>query len=89
MAELATIPAPDDIADILTRVTAGKERVILTRNGLKVAAVVPLDDVQTLELIDASEDDMEPGVFERAREEFERGETIPHQEVKRRLGMSG
>lgn len=44
MQELDESQAGSDFADLLNRVVEGKERVILTRQGKAVAALVPVED---------------------------------------------
>jgi prevent-host-death family protein len=45
--------ARDEFADLLNRAAYGKERVILTRRGRELAAVVPIEDVRLLEELEA------------------------------------
>ena len=56
MSRIAVIDARKDLADILNRAAYGKERVVLTRRGKDVAAIVPIDDLNILE---AMEDHMD------------------------------
>ena len=52
MSRIAVIDARKDLADILNRAAYGKERVVLTRRGKDVAAIVPMDDLNILEAIE-------------------------------------
>src|SRR5204862_2238968 len=52
MSRIAVIDARKDLADILNRAAYGKERVVLTRRGKDVAAIVPIDDLNILEAIE-------------------------------------
>lgn len=52
MSKIAVIDARKDLADILNRASYGKERVVLTRRGKDVAAIVPIDDLNMLEAIE-------------------------------------
>ena len=52
MAKIAVIDARKDLADVLNRAAYGKERVVLTRRGKDVAAIVPMDDLNVLEAIE-------------------------------------
>jgi prevent-host-death family protein len=72
--------------DLLERAVKHKERVVLTRRGKPVAALVPIEDLNFLEAI---EDQLDAEEFQRAKEEFERsGEpAIPLEEVVRKLGI--
>jgi prevent-host-death family protein len=72
--------------DLLKRAAKHKERVVLTRRGKPVAALVPIEDLSFLEAI---EDQLDAEEFQRAKEEFERsGEpSIPWEKVKADLGL--
>ncbi|HYR83515.1 MAG TPA: type II toxin-antitoxin system Phd/YefM family antitoxin [Terriglobia bacterium] len=52
MAKIAVIDARKELAEILNRAAYGKERVVLTRRGKDVAAIVPMDDLNILEAIE-------------------------------------
>src|SRR2546426_4701247 len=52
MAKIAVIDARKDLADVLNRAAYGKERVVLTRRGKDVAAIVSIDDLNMLEAIE-------------------------------------
>ena len=72
IAESTTVPtadAPDRFAEIPTRAADDKERVILTRAGRPVAALIPIEDLEWLEAI---EDRIDAEDYRAAREEFER-----------------
>jgi prevent-host-death family protein len=56
MSRIAVIDARKDLADILNRAAYGKERVVLTRRGKDVAAIVPMDDLDTLEAMEDRRD---------------------------------
>src|SRR3954471_1875966 len=45
---ISTTAARDRFADILNRAAYGKERVVLTRRGRPLVAVVPIEDVERL-----------------------------------------
>src|SRR5262249_54117734 len=52
MGKIAVIDARKDLADVLNRAAYGKERVVLTRRGKDVAAIVPIDDLNILEAVE-------------------------------------
>ena len=81
MSKVAVIDARKDLADILNRAAYGKERVVLTRRGKDVAAIVPMDDLAILE---ALEDHMDVTESEKILERVRRGseETLSLKEVK-------
>jgi prevent-host-death family protein len=68
MSKIAVIDARKDLADILNRAAYGKERVVLTRRGKDVAAIVPMDDLNILEAIEDHMDVKESEkILERVR----------------------
>jgi prevent-host-death family protein len=46
---MTTIDAKEKFTDLINHVSHNKERIILTRRGKDVVAVVPLEDLQFLE----------------------------------------
>jgi prevent-host-death family protein len=70
MSKIRVIDARKDLADILNRAAYGKERVVLTRRGKDVAAIVPIDDLNILE---AMEDHMDVSESERILERVRAG----------------
>ncbi len=48
--------APDAFSDAVVRAERDKERVLLTRDGRPVAALVPIEDVEALEALEDAED---------------------------------
>ena len=73
MSRIAVIDARKDLAEILNRAAYGKERVVLTRRGKDVAAIVPVDDLAILEAIEDHMDLTESEkILERVRAGSER-----------------
>jgi prevent-host-death family protein len=84
-AEPATGPLPDAIA----QAERGNGRVVLTRNGNPVAAVVPISDLQILEEQDA-EDEYWTRVADDALTQWDaegRPDGVSHQELMARYGI--
>jgi prevent-host-death family protein len=79
VAILEATKAKDMFGDTLNRAAYGKERIILTRRGKPLAAIVPLED---LELLDAMENAADIEEVRAAREEAARGEVVPWESVK-------
>lgn len=48
--------ARGSFADMLNRAAYGKERVVVTRRGKALAAIVPLEDVETLDALEDGRD---------------------------------
>ena len=78
---VSTVEAREKFSDVINRAAYGKERVILTRRGKPIVAVVPIDDI---ELLEALEDRMD---LDAAREALKETGTIPLAKVKAELGL--
>lgn len=70
----------------LDRVVRDRERVIVSRHGKKVAALVPLKDLAALEKL---EDRLDAADLQSARKLWERGgrKTVPWEKLKAELGL--
>ena len=85
-ATLSSANARDQLSDILNRAAFGKERVVVSRRGKPLAAVVPLEDIATLE---ALEDALDAAEIQKRLLEWEAAGKpgIPLEEVAIRLGV--
>ncbi len=81
MSKISTAEARDRLSDIINRAAYGKERVVLTRRGRELAAVVPIEDIRLLEELEDHID------LEAARKALEEEGTIPWEQIKRELGL--
>ncbi len=81
---VSTAQARDQFADVINRVAYGKERVILTRRGKALAAVVPFEDAQLLE---ALEDQLDIEKARAALAEIGDGGTVSWESLKAELGL--
>jgi prevent-host-death family protein len=87
MSRIAVIEARKVLADILNRASYGKERVVLTRRGKDVAAIVSMDDFATLEEIEDRMDVLESTkVLKRVRVGSEK--LVALSEVKAKYGAT-
>lgn len=84
MGQMTATEARDDFAAVVNRAAFGKERVMLTRRGRELAAVVPLEDVVLLE---ALEDYLDVAAARQALANPENDERIPWEQVKTGLGL--
>lgn len=84
MTTLSATEAQERFSELLSRVASGKERIVLTRAGEELVAVVPLED---LALVEALEDraDLEEA-REALREAQEKG-TVSLADLKAELGL--
>jgi antitoxin Phd len=81
MTKLSTAEARDQLATIINRVAFGKERVVLTRRGKELAAVVPIEDMKLLMEL---EDHLD---LEATKEALKEEGSIPWEQVKAELGL--
>jgi len=83
---ISTTAARDRFADILNRAAYGKERVVLTRRGRPLVAVVPIEDVERLEALEDKQDAKEA---RRALAELETdpGSAVSLEEFGRKHGI--
>ena len=58
MLKMTTVEARENFSDLINKAAYGNERVILTRRGKALAAIIPLDDLDLLKLsqIDSAAD---------------------------------
>ena len=84
MQEVELDGAPETLERLVRRVRQSRDRVVLTRRGKRLVAVVPIEDVEWLEEI---EDQIDREEARKALEESEREGTIPWEQVKAELGL--
>lgn len=72
--------------DTVNRAAYGHERVILSRRGKPVAAVVPIEDLERLEAMEDAEDNRAADEMERALKSGKE-KTIPLSKLKGDLGL--
>jgi prevent-host-death family protein len=73
--------ARERFSDILNRAAFGKERVLISRRGKRLAAVVPVED---LDLLESLEDRID---LDDARARLKEKGSIPWAKVKKDLGL--
>lgn len=83
-ATMTAAEARDNFAEVLNRVSFGQERILVTRHGKGLAAVISIDDLEQLE---ALEEMVDRELLRQAREENEREGTVPWEVVKAELGL--
>jgi prevent-host-death family protein len=76
--------ARDTFAELVNRAAYGHERVLVSRRGRPIAAIVPIDDVELLERI---EDQLDREAALAALADPGNAETIPWDRVKAALGL--
>ncbi len=81
MTRLSTTEARNQFADAINRVSYRGERIVLDRNGKDVAALVSIEDLELLELL---EDRMD---IEAARKAMADKETVSWESLKKELEL--
>lgn len=81
---ISATAAKKDISGTLSRAEYGKERVVITRQGKEVAAIVPMEDVQLLEKL---EDQLDLIDALEALEDAEKKGTKSWSALKKELGL--
>jgi prevent-host-death family protein len=84
MSERRMSEARESFSTTVNRVAFGGERVVLTRHGRRVAALVPIED---LELIEALEDARDLDEVREALSDPANRERIAWDDLKARLGL--
>ena len=82
--EMSTVELRESFSEAINRAAFGKERVILTRRGKRLAGIVSLEDIQMLEAID-SKKDIEDA--KKALKEAARKGTVSLARLKKELGL--
>lgn len=75
--------ARESFADLVNRVAYRKERILVTRHGKRIAAIIPMEQVEFLE---RAEDEFDVRMAEEALKELDRAPATPLDEVERELG---
>jgi prevent-host-death family protein len=81
---ITTAEARQKLADLVNRVAYSKERMVLTRRGKEVAALVPVED---LELLEQLEDLIDLRDARAALEQAKAEGTLSWEDVKRAPGL--
>ena len=82
---MAAVPfseARENLTDLVNEVAYGGKRIILTRKGKKLVAIVPLDD---LDAIEALEDRVDIASARKADKDIKKYGTISWKKVKKDL----
>ena len=76
--------ARSDLADLLNRVAYGKERLVITRHGRELAALVPIEDLQ---LVNRLRRFVARKDVARALAELEEGKAPSWEQLRAELGL--
>ena len=84
MSDVSAAAARKNLTELVNRVAYGKERVVLTRHGKRLCALVPLEDLTLLDRVRemAHRRDVSDALSDEAR-----GSTVSWSALKRELGF--
>jgi prevent-host-death family protein len=81
MTTIPAVKARAKFSDLITKAAFEKERIVLTRNGKELAAVVPIEDILLLEELENKAD------LRAARKALREKGSVPWEKVKAKLGL--
>jgi prevent-host-death family protein len=84
MESMSTVQARSQFAELVNRAAYGRERIILTRRGKQVVAIVPIDDLRFLEEV---EDRLDLERAKAALAEADDEGTVSWEALKTELGL--
>ncbi|WP_432821825.1 type II toxin-antitoxin system Phd/YefM family antitoxin [Trichloromonas sp.] len=83
MTRIGVSDARENLGEVVDRARYTHERVVLTKRGKEVGAIISIDDLRLLEML---EDQLDIKMAREAIAES-RGERIPYEEVRKKLGL--
>lgn len=88
MATVSAEKARNSFSEIISHTAFSKERFVITRNGKKLAAIIPVEELELLErIMDRIEDEIDAMEIESALDEKRQGKTIPWEQIKKDLNL--
>jgi prevent-host-death family protein len=81
MTTITTVKARAKFSDLITRAAFEKDRIVLTRNGKGLAAVVPIEDVLLLEELENRAD------VRAAKKALKEKGSVPWERIKAELAL--
>lgn len=76
--------ARNELTHIINQVAFGHDRLILTRNGKNVAAIIPMEDLKLLEEL---EDRLDLEVAKKVDADVKKHGTVSWEKAQRELGL--
>ena len=84
MSSISTVEARERFSEVVNRAAFGQERIVLTRRGKALAALIPIEDLEWLQEIEEQQDIADA---EAALADVREHGTIPWEEIKARHGL--
>ncbi len=85
MTSISTVEARERFAEVVNRAAFGQERIVLTRRGKALAAVVPIEDLEWMQELEDRLDIEE--ALAALKEAEEEGGTVSWEEIKAEYGL--
>lgn len=82
--EISVVHAREHFAEYLGRVTYSKDRLVVTKHGKKIAAVVPYEDLRLLEQLEEAIDLKDAHA---ALADVKKNGSVPWKKAKKKLGL--
>ena len=82
MNTINTVKAREHFSELINRTAYGKERIVLSRRGKELLALIPLEDLYLLEL---AEDLIDVKDAAMAIKEYEKGDVVSLEEIEKCL----
>jgi prevent-host-death family protein len=82
--DISTVELRENLSEAVNRAAFGKERIVLTRRGRKLAGIVPYEDIKLLEALE-NQKDIEDA--KKALKEAAKKGTISLADLKKELGL--
>ena len=83
MTRIGVSDARDHLSEVVDRARYTQERVVLTKRGREVGAIISIDDLKLLEML---EDQLDIKTARQALEESQ-GERISYDDIRKNLGL--
>lgn len=88
MTTISAEKARNTFSELVSHTAYSKDRVVVTRNGKKMVAIISIEDFELLEkIIDRLEDELDAEDIKAALNEVREGKTLPWEQVKKDLGL--
>lgn len=84
--QITTTEAKEQFIELVNRVALGKERIILTRRGKEIVALIPIEDLQ---LLQSNQNQKELKAAIDALKEARESGTLSLEQFKNEMGIQG
>ena len=81
MIEVRVSEARRELSEHINRVAFGNERIVLTRHGKGVVALVSVEDAEYLEQLERGEDAEDMAILSERLKDTDASDYIPHAEI--------